>query len=354
MTDPSLTAAPFDDVYDGAHVVVTGATGQVGTFVCAHLSDRYDVRISAIDQKPWDGNAAAANLHLAERVPLLQADLADSDVLDPVVETADVILHMAGATVGIGVSARSGFTLLRANAELDLAVLGSVRRRSNTDPLSLVAISSSCVYPTSAPQPIREPAASMECEVGNEGYGFAKLLLERSLAELHRETEGFVPAVFRLANAYGESYRFKGEASSHLIPALVWKGAKKDPLSVWGDGSQQRDFVHAGDIAEVVLAFGAAAKRGGEPVGPVNFASGTPRSVRDIAEHVVARFGLPGIEYDTSKPSGNKAKTLDLKGFRELCGDWQPTVDFTAGLDRMIDVWLPYVQAREGATDAGA
>lgn len=341
MSDASTSS----DVLDGANVVVTGASGQVGTFVCAHLADRHDATVVAIDRKPWTGNPAAADLGLDERVPLHEMDLADSDKLDPLIDAADVVLHMAGATVGIGASAKSGYTLLHANAELDLAVLGAVRRRNNTAPLSLVAISSSCVYPTSAPQPIPESAASMECEVGNEGYGFAKLLLERSLHELQREAPAFVPAVFRLANAYGESYRFKGEANSHLIPALVWKGAKGVSLDVWGDGSQQRDFVHASDIADVVLAFGELAVRGGEPVGPVNFASGTPRSVRDIAEHVVARFGLPGIEYDTTKPSGNKAKTLDLGSFRRLMGDWEPSVDFAAGLDRMIDVWLPYAQA---------
>jgi len=341
MADAS---ASINDVFDGANVVVTGAAGQVGTFVCAHLADRYDATVTAIDRKPWDGNPAASNLKLEERLPLLRMDLADSEKLQPVIDAADVVLHMAGATVGIGASATSGYTLLHENAELDLGVLGAVRRRSSTAPLSLVAISSSCVYPTSAPQPIPESAASMECEVGNEGYGFAKLLLERSLHELHREASGFTPAVFRLANAYGESYRFKGEANSHLIPALVWKGAKGAALNVWGDGSQQRDFVHASDIAEVVLRFAALAVRGGEPVGPVNFASGTPRSVRDIAEHVVARFGLPGIEYDTTKPSGNKAKTLDLTAFRRVMGDWEPTLDFAAGLDRMIDVWLPYVQ----------
>jgi len=351
VADPTSTAGPYGDVYDGARVVVTGAAGQIGTFVCSHLADRYDAVVTAVDHKPWDGNPAAESLHLDERMPLTQIDLEDSDRLDPIVEAADVVLHVAGATVGIGVSARSGYTLLHANAALDLAVLGAVRRRSNTARLALAAISSSCVYPTSAPQPIPESAASMECEVGNEGYGFAKLLLERSLEELRREVDGFVPAVFRLANAYGESYRFKGEASSHLIPALVWKGAQGRALNVWGDGSQQRDFVHASDIAEVVLAFGAAAHRSGEPVGPVNFASGTPRSVRDIAEHVVARFGLPGIDYDTSKPSGNKAKTLDLAGFEATFPGWEPTVDFEAGLDRMIDVWLPYVQAQQKATD---
>ncbi len=332
----------------GAHVVVTGGAGLIGTFASSHLLDADAASVTVVDRRPWDGNPAADSMDLSRRLPHDNIDLRVPEAVDPVVEQADVVYHLAGETQGIGFSAQRGFWMMQQNAEIDLAMLGALARRRSARPLTLVAVSSSCVYPASAPQPIREDAASLECEPGNEGYGFAKLILERGVTELTRQGSGITPAVVRLANAYGESYRWKGVEQSHLVPSLVYKAATNPVLSVWGDGTQQRDLLHASDIARAILAAGAKAAATGEAVGPMNLAGGEPTSVKDLAEALAGILGCEKIEYDTTKPSGNKAKTLDLGVFRATLADFAPEIDLRAGLERMVEVWLPRVRAAQG------
>lgn len=276
----------------GAHVVVTGGAGLIGTFASAQLLETDAASVAVVDRRPWDGNPAADALELPARLPHGNVDLRVREAIDPILDRADVVLHLAGETQG--------------------------------------------------------NAASLECEPGNEGYGFAKLILERGVTEFTRQGSGITSAVVRLANAYGESYRWKGLEQSHLVPSLVYKAATNPVLSVWGDGTQQRDLMHAGDIARAILAAGAKAVATGEAIDPMNLAGGDPTSVRDLAAALVGMLGCEEVEYDSKKPSGNKAKTLDLGRFHGALPDFVPEIDLRAGLERMIDIWLPRIRAAEG------
>ena len=101
-----------------------------------------------------------------------------------------------------------------------------------------------------------------------------------------------------------------------VVPFLI-KGAVdgENPLRVWGDGSQVRDFIHAKDVARGMLF--AAEKLPGRPV---NLGSGTGVSIKYLVEVIVNCLDRqPEVIWDTSKPTGDKVRLMDISRISQ-CG----------------------------------
>ncbi|HEU4380879.1 MAG TPA: NAD-dependent epimerase/dehydratase family protein [Hyphomicrobiaceae bacterium] len=118
-------------------------------------------------------------------------------------------------------------------------------------------------------------------------------------------------------NLYGENDRFNIE-DGHVIPSLIAKAhaaaQSNGRLEVWGDGSAERDFLHADDAAQAVLACLAS----DETELLVNISSGVGVSMRTLAEHVAAAAGLPGVVYLPAKPTGIPRRVVDNTRMRRL------------------------------------
>lgn len=124
-------------------------------------------------------------------------------------------------------------------------------------------------------------------------------------------------AIVRPANVYGPYDIFDG-IHSMVVPSLIRRAVDgENPLTVWGDGSQVRDFIHAKDVARGMLF--AAEKLPGQPV---NLGSGAGVSIRRLVEVLVDCLdNKPDVVWDTSKPTGDKIRLMDVSrtaalGFR--------------------------------------
>ena len=113
--------------------------------------------------------------------------------------------------------------------------------------------------------------------------------------------------IVRPANVYGPWDNFDPN-NAMVIPSLIKRAADgENPLTVWGDGSAIRDFIHARDCAQgIIQVFEQGVKE------PVNLASGKGISIREIVETLVPMITpCPEIIWDTSKPSGDMRRVLD-------------------------------------------
>jgi len=110
-----------------------------------------------------------------------------------------------------------------------------------------------------------------------------------------------------------------------VIPSLIHRALNEEgPLSVWGDGSAVRDFIHAKDVADgmmICLAKGITE--------PVNLGSGGGVSIKDVAE-TVAKLTKKKVEWDTSKPSGDRLRIMDTN--RALSLGIQPKISLEEGI----------------------
>src|SRR5476651_238049 len=116
-------------------------------------------------------------------------------------------------------------------------------------------------------------------------------------------------SIVRPANVYGAYDNFDPE-NAMVIPSLIRRVAEGErPLSVWGDGSPIRDFIHARDVARGMMM---AVEKGINE--PINLGSGTGVTIKQVAEMVAkhAPGGKVDIVWDTDKPKGDAKRLMDM------------------------------------------
>lgn len=138
-------------------------------------------------------------------------------------------------------------------------------------------------------------------------------------------------SIVRPANVYGPFDNFD-PANAMVVPSLIRRvldGEK--PLTVWGDGSNIRDIVHAADVAHGALLM----MEQGVNI-PVNLGSGTGVTVKQVAEIVVAAVD-PSIEikWDITKPTGDRKRLMNIK--RAESYGWTPQISLKDGIEETIE-----------------
>ncbi len=141
-------------------------------------------------------------------------------------------------------------------------------------------------------------------------------------------------SVVRPANIYGKWDNFDLETAM-VIPSLIRKSEEAGvggTLSVWGDGSPIRDFIHARDVARGMI-FAVENKI----TEPLNLGSGDGVNIAQLASSIAARFEC-GIEFDKSKPNGDPIRLLDME--RMFSKGFKLSVDIDVGIDETIEWYL--------------
>ena len=243
-----------------------------------------------------------------------------------------VVLHLAARVGGIGANRDNPGKFFYDNLMMGVQLIEAARHAGVK---KLVALGTICAYPKFCPVPFREEDIwNGYPEETNAPYGLAKkMLLVQSQA--YREQYGFDSCVLFPVNLYGPKDNFDPR-TSHVIPALVRKCVEARErgdrsIVVWGDGSASREFLHARDAAEGIVAASRAVReeRPGEPGG----------GLRDRASATSCRWwrgcaGFQGeIVWDTTKPNGQPRRMLDTSRALAEFG-WKARIGFEEGLRR--------------------
>jgi len=167
--------------------------------------------------------------------------------------------------------------------------------------------------------PLGEEAGFLgEPEAANYGYGWAKRMLEIAVLTAARDgkCEGIVA---RPVNVYGASYGWFGE-QSHVIPSLVKRMLDgEDPLTIWGDGSQVRNFIHVSDAARGFVEMSRRLPSGTV----VNLGPKDAASIKDIVDILRQELNVPcRVDHDLSKPTGPTNKQVSAARLRALLPDY--------------------------------
>lgn len=140
-------------------------------------------------------------------------------------------------------------------------------------------------------------------------------------------------AIVRPANTYGPYDNFDSE-NAMVIPSLIKRAVSgENPLVVWGDGSQERDFINAKDVARGMILI---AQKSPGPKCPVNLASGIPTSVKKVVDVIVNNLDTkPEVRWDTSKPTGDKKRIMDISRARSF--GFEPSVSLEDGIKATME-----------------
>ena len=160
-------------------------------------------------------------------------------------------------------------------------------------------------------------------------YGASKLACE-GFIDTYRHNYGLSYAILRYANVYGPRQDPFGEAGVVAIFAGGMLAGR--PLTVNGDGLQQRDFVYVGDIARANLAALA-----GTDSGIYNLGTGIPTDIVTIWRELARIAAYPlAVQYGAAKPGEVRTTYLDAsKAARALA--WRPAVPLADGLARTVE-----------------
>jgi GDP-L-fucose synthase len=137
-------------------------------------------------------------------------------------------------------------------------------------------------------------------------------------------------SIVRPANVYGPFDNFDPH-NAMVIPSLIRRAVDgENPLVVWGDGSPVRDFIHAKDVARgMLLVIAKGEKR------PLNLGSGVGVSIREIVDIIVSALkSKPKVVWDTTKPSGDRKRLMDIS--RAQCLGFRPMVPIREGIKEVI------------------
>ena len=204
----------------------------------------------------------------------------------------------------------------------------------------LLFLGSSCIYPKSAKQPMKEETLlTGVLEPTNEPYAIAKIagikLCESYNRQYSRDYRSVMPT-----NLYGPGDNYHPK-NSHVIPALIRKfhEAKSDNASkvtIWGSGKPKREFLYVDDMASAcVYVMNLDKEVYQQQVKPmqsyINVGTGQDLTIKQLAEGMAKVIGFKGkIEFDISKSDGTKRKLMDSTRLNSL--GWQPKIDLEQGI----------------------
>lgn len=302
------------------HALVTGCAGFIGSHLTDALLDRGDL-VRGVDAFTdyYDPTRKQANLARAMRVDrfeLVEADLQTCDI-EGLLDGMDIVFHLAGQP-GVRVSWAEGFaTYVERNVLATQRLLEALRAKSVD---RIVYASSSSVY-GNAP---RYPTSEEDLPRPHSPYGVTKLAAEH-LCSLYAENWGVPTVSLRYFSVYGPRQRPDMGFSRFLAAALAG-----EPLPIFGDGEQVRDFTYVADIVQATLA---AADADAPPGSVCNIAGGASVSVNEL---IVLLSDLLGHDLAVSRQPAQP-------------GDVRRTGGTVDAAHRLLG-WVPSTSLREGVT----
>jgi len=308
--------------------VVTGGAGFIGS----HLVDALVATGHSVDVIDSLATGSLANLAAAEAAAGDRLAVHTLDVRDPAVTSLvaelqpEVVFHLAAqADVRVSVSEPvfdAEVNVLGTLRILEGARLGGARK-------VVFASSGGTIY--GDPDPSVLPVDEHHPQHPVSPYGVAKKVGGDYLFSYH-QLHGLEGTALALANVYGPRQDPHGEAG--VVAIFAGRLLTGEPCTIFGDGTQTRDFVEVGDV---VAAFVAAAAPGVAAQQVVNIGTGTETSVNELYAAMAAAAGVVAPAAHAAARPGELARSAlaNDRAKREL--DWTPRVDLEEGTRRVLD-----------------
>jgi UDP-glucose 4-epimerase len=302
--------------------LVTGGAGFIGSNLVDALLARGD-EVTVVDDLST-GRRENLEQAIQNGAALEEVDIRDADAVSDVVGRTkpDVIFHLA-AQIDVRKSVADPAADARINVEGTANVLSAaqkhgVRRIVNTS-------TGGAIYGEGRqiPAPEDHPVAP------EAPYGLSKFCAEQ-YCEIFTRMHGLSTVSLRYGNVYGPRQDPLGEAG--VIAIFCGKLLEGGRGTIFGDGSQTRDYVYVGDVVDANLRAAES-----EATGAINIGLGTEKSVLDIVE-VLSAHAPDGFEPDHApeRPGEVQHIALDPSRAREELG-WEAQVELEDGLKRTLD-----------------
>ncbi|MFC1679701.1 NAD-dependent epimerase/dehydratase family protein [Elusimicrobiota bacterium] len=300
-------------MYKDKRILVTGGTGMIGRYLVDLLIERgARVRVASLDD--------ASRAH--PEAEFRRANLVRFDECLAVCEDMDYVFHVAGIKGSPLMTKKKPASFFVPTISFNTNMMEAARQRGAKRYLFTSTIG---VYSPSAV--FHEDDVWKTFPSENDRFaGWAKRMGELQVEAYKIEFDWKEISIVRPANVYGRYDNFDPN-NAMVIPSLIKRALDgEDPLTVWGDGSPVRDFIHGKDVAEGMLL---AMEQPGKT--PINLGSGVGVSIKELVEVIVKQLDpKPKLVWDTSKPAGDKKRLMDISRARSM--GFEPKVSIEEGI----------------------
>lgn len=312
----------------GKRVAVTGGAGFIGSHLVDALLDR-DNKVVVVDDFSSGSRRNLIGRKDDPRLSVIEADVTDALAMDLCLKGTDCVFHLA--TRNVRISLKMPTMVHDVNTTGTLNVLKAAARAGVQ---RFLYCSSSEVNGTADIVPMAEDYTYRPETI----YGASKLAGEYYAQVFHRS--GWLPTVIaRPHNNYGprEHYEgFKGE----VIPRFILQALAGKPPTIYGDGSQTRDFTYVTETVDFLIRLLETDHALGETY---NVCRGEEVSIQDIATTIGTLTGLvvPAV-FLPSRPADVLRLCGDNRKLKSLLND-SPSISIEDGLARTIAWFREYV-----------
>jgi UDP-glucose 4-epimerase len=297
--------------------LVTGGAGFIGSNLVDALVARGD-DVTVVDDFSF---GKRENLNGS-------AQLLEHDIREPFSLAADVVFHLAAqADVQTSVAEPAR------DASVNVVGTINILELARANGAQVIFSSTGGAIYGECEEPAREDSALRPLSP----YGIAKLCAEEYLAGWNR-IHGTSHVVLRLANVFGP--RQDSGLEGGVVSIFLERMARGEPTTIFGDGSQTRDFIYVSDVVDAMLAVV------GRPGGPYNVGTGDETSVAELHAACAAVAGVENRPQLAEARLGDVSRSaLDVSRIEQALG-WRTRVSLEDGLRSTFD-WLT---ARESRT----
>ena len=293
--------------------VVTGGAGFIGSNIVGALT-RDGCPVTVLDNL---SSGYESNLRPFPAVRFFKGDVRDPEAVATALEGADVVFHLA-ASVGNKRSIDDPLTDAEINVLGTIRILEAARKYGVK---KIVVTSSAGIFGELKTLPIRE---DHQVEPDSP-YGCTKLCQEK-LCLAYAKLYGIDAVALRYFNVYGPNQRF--DAYGNVIPIFAFSMLRGEPLTIFGDGEQTRDFIHVDDVVQANIK----AARTPSISGAYNIASASRVTINELVRLLEWASGItPKVFHGPERPGDVRHSLADISKAQAAFG-FSPTVGLEEGL----------------------
>jgi len=295
-------------------IVVTGGAGFIGSHIAEELSK--DNEVVVIDNL-YSGRVE----NVPENVKFVQADIRDYESIVEIMSQADYVFHEA-ALVSVVESVEKPVLTEEINVLGTLNILRALSEGHG----KLIFASSAAVYGDNQNLPLKEEEKPMPLSP----YGVTKVSGEY-YCKIFYELYGVPTVALRFFNVFGERQGYNQYAG--VISIFINRALKNEPLIIFGDGKQTRDFIYVKDVVKANVLVAEKKRANGEVF---NVARGERTTILELAMKIIdATNSSSPIIFDKPRPGDIKHSQADISKIKKL--GFKPEYSLEEGLLRTVE-----------------
>jgi CDP-glucose 4,6-dehydratase len=308
-------------------VLVTGATGMVGSWLTRRLVDEGALVVALVlDADPQSELLRSGTM---ERVSVVNGDLRDAATVERAIAgpEVDTVIHLGAQTI-VGTAHRSPRATLETNVLGTWNVLDACRIHSDLVERIVVA-SSDKAYGSQTTLPYTEETPL----AGRQPYEVSKSAADL-ITQAYAHSYDLPVAIARCGNVYGG-----GDLNwSRIVPGTIRSLLRGETPVLRSDGTLIRDYLHVDDVVTAYLTLADAAAHNDARGRAFNFSDEDPVSVLDLYTEICDAVGGGRVEPEILGDSSGEIdrQHLDASRARKVL-DWEPRIDRPQGLRTTVD-----------------